>query len=160
MYIYIYESWVIIPIAIQFCLEKILPMESKHCNIAGRSVLNARSTMLKNKPHLVTFHESILSANANKFSAEYIYIYIYIYAREWVEETDKKLTCTKINWEGDWTRHNSEWVSEREREREREREWLRHRQSDSETDKWVIIHLKKKCLFDDHILLVKSSCKS
>ena len=31
----------------------IWPMKSKHCNTDGRS-------MLKNKPHLITFHENIL----------------------------------------------------------------------------------------------------
>ena len=36
------------------------PMGSKHCNTYGRSVWTARRTMLKNKLHLVTFHESIL----------------------------------------------------------------------------------------------------
>ena len=35
-------------------------MGSKHCNIDGRSVWTARDTMLKNKPHLNTFHEKIL----------------------------------------------------------------------------------------------------
>ena len=37
-----------------------LPMGSKHCNTDGRNVWTARDTMLKNKPHLVTFYKSIL----------------------------------------------------------------------------------------------------
>ena len=36
------------------------PMISKHCNTDGRTVRTARGTMLKNKPHLVIVHESIL----------------------------------------------------------------------------------------------------
>ena len=34
-------------------------MGSKHCNTDGRSVRTTRATILKNKPHLVTFHENI-----------------------------------------------------------------------------------------------------
>ena len=37
-----------------------LSMESKHSNTDGRSVWISRETMLKNKPRLVTFYESIL----------------------------------------------------------------------------------------------------
>ena len=36
------------------------PMRSKHGNTDGRRVRTAKGTMFKNKPHLVTFHESIL----------------------------------------------------------------------------------------------------
>ena len=32
----------------------------QNCNTYERTVCNLRETMLKNKPHLVTFHESIL----------------------------------------------------------------------------------------------------
>ena len=40
----------------------------------------ARETMLKNKPHLDAFQESILiSLKTLKLTFEYIYIYIYIY---------------------------------------------------------------------------------
>ena len=35
-------------------------MGSKHCNTDGSSRWTARRTMLKNKPHLVPFHESLL----------------------------------------------------------------------------------------------------
>ena len=35
-------------------------MGSKHCNINERSVWITRKTVLKNKPHLVTFHENDL----------------------------------------------------------------------------------------------------
>ena len=35
-------------------------MGSKHCITNGKSVQTVKGIMLKNKPHLVTFHESIL----------------------------------------------------------------------------------------------------
>ena len=35
-------------------------MRSKYCNTDKRSAWNARGSMSKNKPHLVTFHENIL----------------------------------------------------------------------------------------------------
>ena len=35
-------------------------MRFKHCNTDGRSVLTAKGTMLKNKPPVDTFHESIM----------------------------------------------------------------------------------------------------
>ena len=41
------------------CWWLLWPMQSKHCNTNGRSVWTTR-TMLKNKLHLVTFHERIL----------------------------------------------------------------------------------------------------
>ena len=37
-----------------------LTMGSKYYNTDDRSVWNTRGTTLKNKPHLITFHESIL----------------------------------------------------------------------------------------------------
>ena len=48
-------------------------MGSKHWTTDGRNMWTTRGTMLKNKHHLVTFHESIFLADP------YIYIYIYIY---------------------------------------------------------------------------------
>ena len=42
------------------CWCLLLSTRSKHCNIDGRAVWSARKTILKNKPHLVTFDESIL----------------------------------------------------------------------------------------------------
>ena len=36
-------------------MSSFLTMGSKHCNTNGRSVWTSRGTMLKNKPHLVTF---------------------------------------------------------------------------------------------------------
>ena len=37
-----------------------LPMVSKHCNTDVRSVQTIKGTLLKDKPYLFTFHESIL----------------------------------------------------------------------------------------------------
>ena len=37
-----------------------LPMRSKYCNTDGRSVGTTRGTWLKNKSHLITFHDIIL----------------------------------------------------------------------------------------------------
>ena len=37
-----------------------LPIGSKSCNTNGRSTWNKRGIILKNKPHLVTFHKNIL----------------------------------------------------------------------------------------------------
>ena len=50
-----------------------LPMETKHCNTNRSIVWTARETMLKNKPHLVTFDESIL-VSLRIFQAIIIYI--------------------------------------------------------------------------------------
>ena len=36
-----------------------LPMGSKYCNTDGRSVLNTKGFILKNKPYLVPFYESM-----------------------------------------------------------------------------------------------------
>ena len=57
-------------ISYQLLMTFFMPMRSKHCITDGTSVWTARRTILKNKPHLVTFHESMLVS---------IYIYIYIY---------------------------------------------------------------------------------
>ena len=35
-------------------------MGSKHCNTDGKSEWTVNGTMLKNKSHLVVFHESVL----------------------------------------------------------------------------------------------------
>ena len=43
-------------------------MGPKHCNTAEKNLWIPRGIILKNKPHLVTFHESIL-ANLVSFSA-------------------------------------------------------------------------------------------
>ena len=62
-------------------------MGSKHCKTDGRSMWTARRSMLKNKPHLVMFHESILVSwwtflttlvCVCIYLSIYIYIYIYI----------------------------------------------------------------------------------
>ena len=41
-------------------VDVFLPIGSKHCNTDGSTVQTVRSSMLKNKPYFVTFHESIL----------------------------------------------------------------------------------------------------
>ena len=46
------------------------PMNSKQCNTNGRSVWTTMWTMLKNKPHLVTFHESMYLGKPMNFSAD------------------------------------------------------------------------------------------
>ena len=43
-----------------YLLLNFLLIGSKHCNTNERSLWTARETVLKNKPHLFTFHESIL----------------------------------------------------------------------------------------------------
>ena len=60
------------------CFDLFWPMRSKHFNTDGRTVWAARGTMLKNIPHLVIFHESILvslsfSAEPQRLSIIYIY---------------------------------------------------------------------------------------
>ena len=65
LYIYIYihtQRWFekLIDWCHICCWWLIWLMEFKHCNINGRNVLTAKGTMLKNKPHLVSFHSSIL----------------------------------------------------------------------------------------------------
>ena len=53
------------------------PMGSKCCNTSGSSERSAKGSILKIKPHFVTFHESI--GQSINFSANFAYIYIYIY---------------------------------------------------------------------------------
>ena len=49
------------------------PMGSKHCHTNERSVWTSRRTMLENKPHLVTFQESI-SVSLLIFQPTLVYI--------------------------------------------------------------------------------------
>ena len=62
---------------------------SKHCITDRGNVWTTKETMLKNKPHLVSFHRSIF-ISLWTFPPTFVYIYIYIYIERERERKRKR----------------------------------------------------------------------
>ena len=100
IYIYIY-IWThiqgIVHMLTSYLLLIFWLMRFKYCN-TGRSIwiASAVTQMLKNKPHLITFHENILfSLWTFQPNLIYMYVYIYIYIYIYIY-THRDIVCVPI----------------------------------------------------------------